>query len=45
MAGNGEINGDRVAHGDSYVSFIWWLKFGTIATVLTTAVVIFLITR
>ena len=45
MAGNDKINGDRIAHGDSYVSFIWWLKFGTIATVLTTAVVIFLITR
>ena len=45
MAGNDEINGDRIAHGDSYVRFIWWLKFGTIATVLTTAVVIFLITR
>jgi hypothetical protein len=45
MAGSGEINDERIAHGDSYVRFIWWLKFGSIATALIVALVIFLITR
>jgi hypothetical protein len=45
MAGNGETNGDLNAHTDSYARFIWWLKFGSIATALITALVIFLITR
>jgi hypothetical protein len=45
MAGNGEINGDLNAHTESYTRFIWWLKFGSIATALITTLVIFLITR
>jgi hypothetical protein len=45
MAGNSEINGDLNAHTESYVRFIWWLKFGSVATVLVVALVIFLITR
>ena len=45
MAGNGKTNGDLSAHTESYVRFIWWLKFGSVATVLITALVIFLITR
>lgn len=45
MAGNGDTSGDLNAHTESYVRFIWWLKFGSIATALITALVIFLITR
>ena len=45
MAGNGETNGDLNAHTESYTRFIWWLKFGSVATALVTALVIFLITR
>ncbi len=45
MAGNSETNGDLNAHTESYARFIWWLKFGSIATALITALVIFLITR
>jgi hypothetical protein len=45
MAGNGETNGDRIAHRDSYDRFIWWLKTGTVGTVLVVTLVIFLITR
>ena len=45
MAGNGETKGDLNAHTESYTRFIWWLKFGSIATVVITVLVIFLITR
>ena len=45
MARNGETNGDLKAHNESYLRFLGWLKFGTIGTVLITALVIFLITR
>jgi Bacterial aa3 type cytochrome c oxidase subunit IV len=44
MAGNGETNGDLKAHQDSYEGFIGWLKFGTIATAIITAIVIYIIT-
>jgi hypothetical protein len=45
MAGNSDTNGDLNAHTESYTRFIWWLKFGSIATALIVALVIFLITR
>ena len=45
MAGNGETNGDLNAHTVSYTRFIWWLKFGSIATVVIVIFVIALITR
>lgn len=45
MAGTGETNGDLKAHRESYEQFIGWLKFGTIASAVTVAIVIFLITR
>ncbi len=45
MTGNGDTNGDLSAHSESYDRFIWWLKFGVVATAIVTALVIFLITR
>jgi di/tricarboxylate transporter len=45
MAGNGETNGNLKAHREGYDGFIWWLKFGAIASAITVALVIFLITR
>ena len=45
MAGNGETNGNLNAHTESYQRFIWWLKFGSIATVAIVIFVIALITR
>ncbi len=44
MAGNGETNGDMNAHQQSYEGFLGWLKFGAIATVIITAIVIYVIT-
>jgi hypothetical protein len=44
MAGNGETNGDLKAHTESYERFLGWLKFGAIATVIITAIVIYVIT-
>jgi hypothetical protein len=45
MAGNGETNGDLKAHREGYDNFIWWVKFGTIASAIIAALVIFLISR
>jgi len=45
MAGEGDTNGDFKAHRESYDRFMWWLKTGTIATAIVTALVIFVITR
>lgn len=36
---------DFPAHVDGYSRFLFWLKFGTIASALVAALVIFLITR
>ncbi|HTI31704.1 MAG TPA: hypothetical protein VL405_06195 [Sphingomonas sp.] len=36
---------DFPAHVDGYSRFLFWLKTGTIASVIAAAVVIFLITR
>lgn len=36
---------DFPAHVDGYDRFLFWLKFGSIASALITALVIFLITR
>ena len=36
---------DLPAHVDGYSRFLFWLKFGTIASALVAALVIFLITR
>jgi Bacterial aa3 type cytochrome c oxidase subunit IV len=44
MAGNGETNGDIKTHQQSYERFLGWLKFGTIASVIITAIVIYVIT-
>lgn len=44
MAGNGDTNGDLRTHQQSYERFIGWLKFGSIATAIVTAFVIYIIT-
>lgn len=44
MAGNGETNTDLKAHTESFQRFIWWLKFGSIATAAVVIFVIALIT-
>ncbi len=36
---------DLPAHVEGYGRFLFWLKFGTIASALVAALVIFLITR
>lgn len=47
MSGDNITTGqeDFPAHVDGYSRFLFWLKFGTIASAVTAAVVIFLITR
>lgn len=46
MASEVETGGnDMPAHAESYTRFLWWLKFGTIASFLTGALVVFLISR
>ncbi len=45
MAGNGETSSDLNAHTESYTRFIWWLKFGSIATAAVVIFVIALITQ
>ena len=42
---NGDSTGDFAAHNASYVRFLGWLKFGTIASAAIAALVIFLISR
>jgi hypothetical protein len=43
MAGNGGVQMDQQAHAKTYSGFLTMLKIGTAITVITTAVVIFLI--
>jgi hypothetical protein len=47
MAGEDIVTGneDFPAHVAGYNGFLWWLKFGTIASALVAVLVIFLITR
>ena len=45
MAGSNDTNGDLTAHHESFARFMWWLKFGTVATIVVVAFVIFLLTR
>ena len=43
MAGDSETNDDLAAHQASYARFMGWLKFGTIASAIVAAFVVWLI--